>query len=122
MSQLDVVKARHRRERAELEDRHRAELEENFPGEPLYPIATWNAFSPDQLADVITGVTRCEGALAAEIVRRLGRGSTEEFSTERRDPFSGQLIGGSRWLAEYDPGIYASWRLHLLLTEPEGVA
>jgi hypothetical protein len=117
---MDTLQELHERERAELARRH--EAERTAAGLDVTPIATWNAFAPDQLADVITGVTRCEGALAAEIVRRLSRGGTEKFSTERRDPFGGQLIGGARWLAEHDAGIYASWRLHLLLTEPEGVA
>jgi hypothetical protein len=117
---MDILQELHERERAALTERQAAER----AGEGIdpTPIASWNAFAPDQLADVITGVTRCEGALAAEIVRRLSRGGTEEFSTERRDPFGGQLIGGARWLAEHDAGIYASWRLHLLLSEPEGVA
>jgi len=111
---------RHDRERADLAERQAAER----AGEGLdaTPLATWNAFSPDQLADVIVGVTRCGAAQAKKIVHELGGGGTYTFSMERRDPFSGQLIGGSRWLAEHDPGIYAKWRLHLLLTEPEGVA
>jgi hypothetical protein len=111
---------RHDAERAALTERQSAERADE--GIDLTPVATWNAFAPDQLAEVIAGVTRCEGALAVEAVRRVAKGGTYEFSTERRDPFGGQLIGGARWLAEHDPGIYATWRLHLLLAEPAGVA
>jgi len=120
MSTREELRAQRERERAELIERQAAERAD--AGLDPTPIATWNAFSPDQLADVIVGVTRCGAAQAKKIVHELGGGGTYTFSMERRDPFSGQLIGGSRWLAEHDPGIYAKWRLHLLLSEPEGVA
>jgi hypothetical protein len=107
-------------QRQELAARQAAEREAE--GLDQTPIATWNAFSPDQLADIITGVTRCEGALAAEVVRRVTEGRTHEFGTQRRDPFGGQLIGGARWLAERDASAFVGWRLHLLETEPEGAA
>jgi len=111
---------RHDRERADLAERQAAER----AGEGLdaTPIATWNAFSPDQLADVITGVTRSEPEFGLGIVRRMAKGETPfEFSTERRDPFSRALIGGARWRAEYHRSSL-TWQLHLLLAEPEGVA
>jgi hypothetical protein len=114
---MDTLQELHERERAELARRH--EAERTAAGLDVTPIATWNAFAPDQLADVITGVTRCEGALAAEIVRRLSRGGTEEFSTERRDT-SGILIGGARWRIERED--VCAWKLHLLESEPEGTA
>lgn len=86
------------------------------------PIATWHAFSPDQLADVITGVTRSDPEFGLGIVRRMVKGETPfEFGTERRDPFEfGRLIGGALWRAERD-GV-SDWRLHLLQSEPQGVA
>jgi hypothetical protein len=102
---------RHDAERAALTERQAAER----AGEGIdpTPIVTWNAFAPDQLADVITGVTRCDPAVSAAMVNRLadlartGQPQVHEFSTERRDPLSGGAL---------------SWKLHLLLAEPEGVA
>jgi len=124
---MDTLQELHERERAELACRHEAERE--AAGLDPTPRATWNAFSPEELAKVITGVTRSHPGLGQEVVHELTlRAAAEsgaaayEFTTERRDPFGGALIGGARWLAEHDPGIYASWRLHLLLSEPEGVA
>lgn len=115
----DELASRQRRERAELTARQAAERE--AAGLDATPIATWNAFAPDQLIDVITGVTRCEAELANRVVRCVNEGRTYIFSTERRDPFSGSLIGGARWRAEYHKSSL-TWQLHLLLAEPEGVA
>jgi hypothetical protein len=86
------------------------------------PIATWNAFSPDQLADVITGVTRSDPEFGLGIARRMVKGETPfEFGTERRDPFEfGRLIGAARWRAERT-GV-SGYQLHLLAAEPGGVA
>lgn len=96
-------------------------------GIELYPLATWHAFSPDQLADVITGVTRSDPAFGLAIAARLtalartGQCEVHEFGTERRDPFEfGRLIGGALWRAERD-GV-SGWQLHLLQSEPCGVA
>jgi hypothetical protein len=90
---------------------------------PTRPIATWNAFSPDQLADVIAGVARMDLAPAQRIVARLTADAmVHEFTAQRRDPIGGQLIGGARWLAERDASLFAGWRLHLMESEPEGVA
>jgi hypothetical protein len=110
------------------------------------PIATWNADSPEQLAEVIAGVTRMgtirggllagpdsyykpDGTLglgtatARDVVRRLEAGENPfEFVTEARDQLTGQFTGRAIWRARYYPGQAHAWRLHLLETEPEGVA
>jgi hypothetical protein len=83
------------------------------------PLATWHAFSPDQMADLIAGVTRSR-TVAAEVMPYLAGDAYREFWTERRD-LAGQLIGGARWRAEYHRSSL-SWSLHLLESEPEGVA
>jgi hypothetical protein len=104
----------------ELAERQAAEREAQ--GLELYPLATWHAFAPDQLADVITGVTRSDPAFGQAIAARLVRlpgGARHEFGTERRD-LSGALIGGALWRAERD-GVSA-YVLHLLQAEPCGVA
>lgn len=107
-------------QRQELIERQAAEREAQ--GLELYPLATWHAFAPDQLADVITGVTRSDPAFGLAIAQRLVRlpgGARHEFGTERRDP-SGVLIGGALWRAERT-GV-SDWALHLLQSEPRGVA
>jgi hypothetical protein len=98
------------------------QIERAAQGLELYPLATWHAFAPDQLADVIAGVTRMDPGPATRIVQHLNTAVTSyEFSTERRDPFEfGRLIGGALWRIERD-GVSA-YVLHLLQSEPEGTA
>jgi hypothetical protein len=106
--------------RQELTERQAAEREAQ--GLELYPLATWHAFAPDQLAEVIAGVTRCDAERSAALVARLITGTgPHEFGTERRDPFEfGRLIGGALWRIERD-GVSA-YVLHMLQSEPCGVA
>jgi hypothetical protein len=114
-----VIRERHEAERAALTERH--EAERTAAGLDVTPIATWNAFAPDQLAGVITGVTRCDASLATKFMAHLaGSGTRYEFTIERRD-LAGVLIGGARWRIERHRASL-SWCLHLLETEPEGVA
>ena len=105
-------------ERAELRDQHQADRAALGLG-PIPPLATWNAFSPHELIQVITGVTRMDPAAAEAIVRGILDGPAREFDTERRD-IGGTLVGGARWQIER-AGI-SSWKLHLLLAEACGAA
>jgi len=119
-----AMHARHDAERAALTERQEAER----AGEDidLTPIATWNAFSPDQLAGVIAGVCRMDAGPARHMVdalaerARTGQREVYEFTTERRDA-AGALIGGARWRIERHRSSL-TWQLHLLASEPEGVA
>lgn len=101
------------------EVRRRRAAERAAQGLELYPLATWHAFAPDQLVDLITGVTRCDPVRLREIMNETVHRGSYEFGTERRD-LSGALIGGALWRAERD-GV-SSFKLHLLQSEPRGVA
>ena len=119
-------------ERADLAERQAIEREAEGLG-PVPPIATWNAFSPRELAEVVAGVTRVDihhahAIISGSLVVSGPDGASYEFGTERRDPFtgptaaghSGALIGGARWRIERVS--IADWKLHLLQAEPCGAA
>jgi hypothetical protein len=87
--------------------------------DPAEPVAIWHAFAPDQLAEVITGVTRTDEHTVRMVMAAVRRDGSHTFSLQRRD-LAGQFIGGARWRAER-AGV-TDWQLHLLIAEPEGVA
>lgn len=106
-------------QRQELAERQADER--TAQGIELYPLATWHAFSPDQLVDVLSGVCRMDPRSSQAVIEHLSTAVTSyEFSTERRDPLSRALIGGALWRIERD-GVSA-YVLHLLQSEPEGTA